>query len=427
MTKEKNIEKQIQLYKPKKQLNPDIFNKDNIMDSKIRLKLLDIVDDFIKTLAIDWVKPKHIFVIGSIVNYNWGTFSDIDINIAYDFTKIYKKNTDFVADYMWSKRNEWNQKHEELTIKGFPVELTVVDVNKLGVSSGIYDLEKNKWEKEPVDLDNIQFNVEYIKSYCSKQMIKVDEIIDKIDTETDTHKLGKLSKKLEQINQNWIDFRKKALQSKQKEMSNGNIIMKILKHSGYVQKIRDYINKAYDKQNSIKEHKSRTIILTEAQARYFQSVDFYNGQKYMPLKNLVKFINHTLNTNFKANNKTLSVLHRIIENICLNTDKDLQINGKYCVERLKRYIEENETLQKAIINYWNTVKSAPKQKKIKTQSSQSKPKKLTKRELLLLQQQDEEERKRLAKLEMPAAYMDTFINTDDTSEISEHKKYLKYK
>ena len=314
MNKEKNIEKQIQLYKPKKQLNPDLFNEDEIMDSRVRLKLLDIVDDFIKTLAIDWVKPKNIFVIGSIVNYNWGTFSDIDINIVYDFSKIYKKNTEFVADYLWAKRNEWNQKHEELKIKGFPVELTVVDVNKLGVSSGIYDLEKNKWEKEPTDLDNIQFNVEYIKSYCSKQMIKVDEIIDKIDTETDTHKLGKLSKKLETINQNWIDFRKKALKSKQKEMSNGNIIMKILKHSGYVQKVRDYINKAYDKQNSLKEHKSRTVILTEEQAYYYQAVNYYNGKPYMGLKNFITFINNTLNTNFKANNKTLSVCTSIFYN-----------------------------------------------------------------------------------------------------------------
>ena len=91
MNKEKNIEKQIQLYKTKKQLNPNLFNEDEIMDSRVRLKLLDIVDDFIKTLAIDWVKPKNIFVIGSIVNYNWGTFSDIDINIVYDFSKIYKK------------------------------------------------------------------------------------------------------------------------------------------------------------------------------------------------------------------------------------------------------------------------------------------------------------------------------------------------
>lgn len=415
MNKEKNIEKQIQLYKPKKQLNPNLFNEDEIMDSRVRLKLLDIVDDFIKTLAIDWVKPKNIFVIGSIVNYNWGTFSDIDINIVYDFSKIYKKNTEFVADYLWAKRNEWNQKHEELKIKGFPVELTVVDVNKLGVSSGIYDLEKNKWEKEPTDLDNIQFNVEYIKSYCTKQMIKVDEIIDKIDTETDTHKLGKLSKKLETINQNWIDFRKKALKSKQKEMSNGNIIMKILKHSGYVQKVRDYINKAYDKQNSLKEHKSRTVILTEEQAYYYQAVNYYNGKPYMGLKNFITFINQTLNTNFKANNKTLSVLHRIIKNICLNTDKDLEINGKYCVERLKENIEENINLQEAILNFWNSIKSTPK------------PKKLTKRELKILQQQDEEEKERLRKLEMPAAYMETFINTDDTSEISENKKYLKYK
>ena len=415
MNKEKNIEKQLKYYKPKKQLNPDLFNEDNIMDSRVRLKLLDIVDDFIKTLAIDWVKPKNIFVIGSIVNYNWGTFSDIDINIVYDFSKIYKKNTDFVADYLWAKRNEWNQKHEDLKIKGFPVELTVVDVKKMGVSSGIYDLEKNAWEKEPTEIENAVFNIDYIKSYCSRQMVKVDDIIEKIDTETDTHKLSKLSKKLESINKNWIEFRKKALKTKQKEMSNGNIIMKILKHSGYVQKVRDYINKAYDKQNSLKEHKSRTIILTEAQARYYQVVEYYNNKPYMGLKNFIGFINQTLDTKFKANNKTLSALHKIIKITCLNTDKDLRINGKYCVERLQSYISEKETLQRAIVNYWNLIKPIPK------------PKKLTKRQLKILQQQDKEERKELAKLEMPAAYMETFINTDDTSEISENKKYPKYK
>ena len=272
----------------------------------------------------------------------------------------------------------------------------------------------NEFYIDGIDVFNNE-NVEYIKSYCAKQMIKVDEIIDKIDTETDTHKLGKLSKKLETINQNWIDFRKKALKSKQKEMSNGNIIMKILKHSGYVQKVRDYINKAYDKQNSLKEHKSRTVILTEEQAYYYQAVNYYNGKPYMGLKNFITFINQTLNTNFKANNKTLSVLHRIIKNICLNTDKDLEINGKYCVERLKENIEENINLQEAILNFWNSIKSTPK------------PKNLTKRELKILQQQDEEEKERLRKLEMPAAYMETFINTDDISEISENKKYLKYK
>lgn len=36
-------------------------------------------------------------------------------------------------------------------------------------------------------------------------------------------------------------------------------------------------------------------------------------------------------------------------------------------------------------------------------------------------QQAEEEKERMARIEMPASYMENFINTDDTSEISERK------
>ena len=75
----------------KDNLNTNFFNNKNKLDSKIRLQLLDIVDDFIKTLEVSWVKPKDILLIGSIVNYNWNEYSDIDINIVYDFNQIYKK------------------------------------------------------------------------------------------------------------------------------------------------------------------------------------------------------------------------------------------------------------------------------------------------------------------------------------------------
>ena len=84
-------------FKVKNKLHPDFFENDGMMKSKIRLRLLDIADDFVHALEVKWVKPKDIVVTGSIVNYNWSKFSDIDIHIIYDYSKIYPKK-EFVQD-----------------------------------------------------------------------------------------------------------------------------------------------------------------------------------------------------------------------------------------------------------------------------------------------------------------------------------------
>ena len=66
----------------KKELNPK-FWKDDKLDSRIRIKLLDIADDFIDFLGVDWVKPEDITITGSLANYNWNKkYSDIDLRQA---------------------------------------------------------------------------------------------------------------------------------------------------------------------------------------------------------------------------------------------------------------------------------------------------------------------------------------------------------
>lgn len=256
---------ELDVYKPKNKLNPKFFKDDGTMKSDVRLALLDITDDFIKTLKVNWVKPKHIYIIGSVVNFNWNRSSDIDINIMYDFKKVYKKE-DFVEDYFYSKRNDWNKKHEHIRVKGYPVEFTIVDINKQGEASGVYDLEKNEWVKEPKDMNDSALNKPYIKRYCAKQMTKIDDICGKIDKETDRKKIEALANKLAAIEQEVVDVRKAGLKTKEKEMSTGNIIAKVIKHAGYIEKIRKYVAKAYDKQVSVAESK-KVFCISEAQAR----------------------------------------------------------------------------------------------------------------------------------------------------------------
>ena len=263
-------------FKVKDELNPEFFDKQGQLNSQIRMRLLDIADDFIKELEVKWVKPLDIVLTGSIANYNWSKYSDVDIHIIYNFKDIYSK-TDFVKDYFNSKKEQWNSTHDELTIKKFPVEISVEDKAEPAKSTGIYSLEKNDWVKEPKNMNDAELNTDYIRDFSARQMTKLDKLFDEIDAEMeggkDRQKLKVLSDKIETVYQRLKDMRKEGLASKEKELSTGNIIWKVVKHSGYIKKIWDYINKVYDRRNTIDEKKSNRIVrLSEAQVKLIKEV-----------------------------------------------------------------------------------------------------------------------------------------------------------
>lgn len=239
-------------FKPKTELHPKLW-VNNKLNSRVRLRLLDITDDFIDTLSVDWVKPKDVIFTGSLANYNWSKYSDIDIHIILDYNKIYKK-PEFVEDYFNAKKEIWLNEHPNLKIYGFPVEMYVEDSNSDNSSSGVYSLYKNKWIKEPGDFQNAKLNEKYIKNYASKIMTQIDTLEKKQKNETDEYKIELLQKKLKSIFDKLKKLRKESL-SKQGEMGSGNIIYKILRRSKYIDKIWDLINTSYDKINSIQENK----------------------------------------------------------------------------------------------------------------------------------------------------------------------------
>ncbi len=393
-------------FQVKDELNPNFFDKDGKFNSRIRLQLLDIVDDFIDTLEMDWIKPKDILLIGSIVNYNWNEYSDLDVNIVYNFNEIYPKNTEFVKDYFYAKRNDWNRKHEELLIKGAPVEITVVDENNMGVATGVYSLEKNEWVKKPKHLDNDNLDKEDIKKFCLSKIKEINNICDKIDTITDKHKLQKLNDELINIEDDLWDIRQDGLSSKDKEMSDGNIKYKVLKHMGYIDKLRDYQNKSYDKCNSIKENVNHKIIrLSEQQIKKIKHYIQHNNREYKELKSLVGLINQKFNVKFPTtDNVVLNRLHNIIQKPF--RDKTIiMYNGLYDVEMFNKVLNY-PSVQKDLLLYWKIINSG----------QELTPKNVTKKNKEIV---DPHINFRNFHDYMPAADMENFINTDDTSELSE--------
>ena len=63
--------------------------------------------------------------------------------------------------------------------------------------------------------------------------------------------MNKLSEKAYRIFEELKELRKKGLESSGQEMSNGNIIWKVIRRTGYIDKLWDIINSTYDKINSI--------------------------------------------------------------------------------------------------------------------------------------------------------------------------------
>lgn len=241
----------IKSFDVQKKLNNKIWVKNKI-NSRIRLKLLDIADEFFESLQVDWVKPIDIIFTGSLANYNWSKYSDIDLHIVLDFKDVDERTT-FVKDYFDSKKKLWNEEHENLTICGFPVELYVQDKNEKHSSSGVYSLEKNKWIVEPNrdDFMSSKLNKDMIVNKSAKFIDEIDELEKKIKLEHDTAKLDILSKKVKNLYDKLKGIRKESLKNGN-EMSFGNIIWKVLRRTKYIEKIFKLKTQTYDKINSIK-------------------------------------------------------------------------------------------------------------------------------------------------------------------------------
>lgn len=237
-------------FKPKNELN-NKFWINNKLNSRVRLRLLDIADDFIDELAIPSIKPKDIVLTGSIANFNWSKYSDIDVHIIVNYKELYKDKS-FIEDYFNSKKELWSNNHDDLKIYGLPVEIYVEDENSKTYSSGVYSLNKNEWIKEPEDFQDAKLNEDYIKEYSANLMNKIDNIEKQLKKEDDNHKILLLGEKIKKIFNKLKKLRKESLKTKG-EMSSGNIIWKLFRRMGYLDKIWDIIYNTYNKANSIKE------------------------------------------------------------------------------------------------------------------------------------------------------------------------------
>ena len=223
-------------YKPKQNLNKKIWQSEDKLREDVKNALLKIANDFIDDLDLD-IRYDDIVFTGSLANYNYNIYSDIDLHIIISGPK---KNVDedIFEAFLAAKKKIWNDDHD-IKIKGYEVEIYPELDPEAHSSSGVYSLQNDEWIEKP-DVFDAEPNLKAV----SKKLRSVEKLIDSVVEKNATEKeIEKTINKLKKMRQTGLNA--------SGEMSVENIVYKILRNEGTLQKLFDELQVAYDRELSL--------------------------------------------------------------------------------------------------------------------------------------------------------------------------------
>tara|TARA_R110000744_G_scaffold370528_1_gene481137 strand:- start:290 stop:1033 length:744 start_codon:yes stop_codon:yes gene_type:complete len=245
-TTNKNI---ISSFNVQEELNPDIWYYDGEsykMKPKIRVSLLDIVKDYTDFIDVE-LDIDDVTLTGSLANFNWSEFSDVDLHILTDF----EGKDELLKKYLDSRRIIWNSLRS-VTTKGFDVEIYVQDNNEPHFASGVYSVLYNEWIVEPKQ-EEVTIDSKKILSKAKNWMSQID----KIETNSKRVDPEEVLKDIDRFKSKIKKYRGSGLEDKG-EYSYENLTFKFLRRNDYLKKLNDVRNSLIDKNLTLDENVSTT-------------------------------------------------------------------------------------------------------------------------------------------------------------------------
>jgi len=225
-----------------KQLNPKFWS-DGLFSERIREKLLTIAYEFYNELGYE-TPISDIELTGSLANYNWNEYSDFDVHILIDFSKI-NSNVELVKKAVDGQRFMWNLRHN-VSIKGHDVEMYIQDINEPHTASGLFSLKDNKWITVPKynqpTIDEEEVNFKYL-TYKSG----VDKLEEISNREMSPESAAKNHLYASEMKTKIMKSRKVGLEKPEAEFSVENLVFKRMRNNGDFERLIDIIGKFYDK------------------------------------------------------------------------------------------------------------------------------------------------------------------------------------
>jgi predicted nucleotidyltransferase len=204
-------------------LNPKVWDNGKIKP-KLLSALIKIAKKFYQDLKID-APIEDIILTGSSANYNWTDFSDIDVHILIDFSKL--KDPELATEYFDAKKDEFTVKYN-LKYQNHPIELYVQNTSQPHFALGMYSLLNNSWIKTPKK-ENIDIPDSEIDKKAQPLITKINNLLS--DPSATVQDIKQLKSKIKQ-------FRQSGLEDKG-EYSLENLAFKKLRNEGYLQKLKD--------------------------------------------------------------------------------------------------------------------------------------------------------------------------------------------
>jgi len=228
----------------KDELNPEIWvNGGKKLDPTIRKQLIKIALDFYKELGVPQADLKDITFTGSLANYNWSKYSDVDLHLMVDYEDV-ASDVDLVANYFKAQKSQWNDTHN-ITMNDFEVEVYVQDPDEPHTASGLYSVLYDKWLVEPkpgkpaIDKESIKRKAKFLMTMIDY----VEELLDNKEYEEVIEVADKLQAKIRNMRSSGLE--------RAGEFSSENLAFKLLRRNNYIKKLYDMETQAYDSLMSI--------------------------------------------------------------------------------------------------------------------------------------------------------------------------------
>ena len=211
----------------------------------IKERLIKIVEDFIDGLPVS-VSVKDITLTGSLANYNWSKYSDVDLHVIVDFDSI-DENTDLVKGFFDAQRGRWNDKHD-IKMHGYDVEIYVENDKEEHLSTGVYSVMNDTWLVHPERIER-SIDLETAK----KKAEDIDSRLQNIKDLYQDNEYQRVMDNVDRLKQKIKDMRSAGLESEEMEYSPENIAFKLLRRSSILNKLTKLKYNAYDELRSMEQ------------------------------------------------------------------------------------------------------------------------------------------------------------------------------
>ena len=222
---------------------PERFWDGDRFDPVVRQKLLEIAADVADKAGVVG-EVQDVQLTGSMANYNYTKYSDLDVHILLDFADI-NSDEDLVRAALDGRRFVWNLRHN-ISIGGHDVELYFQDMEDPHIASGLYSLLKDEWLTIPsynpptIDESDVQRKADSVKRHIDELEIASRSI-------NSPDQLAELTDVASALRSKVSSMRKDSLTA-DGEFGIGNLAFKELRNSGYMEKLIDVANLLYDNQ-----------------------------------------------------------------------------------------------------------------------------------------------------------------------------------